>query len=173
MEQAYQFDLNKWSVYNSQWNYCVVFIQFSVSCLTYWGSQPLPVDFWLSLGMVGMSIFFFLNGILNRMCRLHRIFWHFLFFISFMGLLVCLTQVQPQIWTTAAMQQWIPAGHHLILQGPAETVVMDAQFEGFLRTLFGRMENAANIGYTKIIILSLCLNGLNVWTLVAFVIRRY
>jgi len=165
MEEDYQSDLNRWSIYNTQWNYCMVFLQFTFSCFSYWGSVPLPLDFWLYFTMAGISAFFFANGIFNPIFRRHRIFWHFMFFVALECALVCLTQIQPEMWAKAAVHQMIPTGHHLALQGPNDTIMLDAEFNTFIQAVFGRVELSAIFSNTKLVLFNLCVNGFNIWTL--------
>jgi len=170
MEEEYQRDLNRWCIYNTQWNYCMVFLQFSFSCFSYWGSVPLPLDFWLYFAMACISIFFFANGIFNAVFRRHRIFWHFIFFVALECILVSLTQIQPESWANGAVHQLIPTGHHLALQGPDETIGLDAEFHVFISGIFGRMEITQLFSSTKLVLFNLCVNGLNIWSLWAFAI---
>eukprot|EP00669_Euglena_mutabilis_P002337 TRINITY_DN1295_c0_g1_i1.p1 TRINITY_DN1295_c0_g1~~TRINITY_DN1295_c0_g1_i1.p1 ORF type:complete len:312 (-),score=39.45 TRINITY_DN1295_c0_g1_i1:229-1074(-) len=123
--------------------------------------------------MTGMSVLFFFNGIFNPIFRQHRIFFHFLFFVVLESILFCQTQIQPEMWTNTALNQLIPTGHHLILLGPGENIVVDTEFAVFIRAVFAHMEYTTVLTTTKLVLFNICVNGLNIWTLSAFAVTFF
>jgi CheY-like chemotaxis protein len=167
MEERYQADINKWSLYNTQFGYISTAVSQAIPCISYYSILPLPVNFWAHLGIGAVAFAFFLNGLFNSRCRHRTVLIYFIFFIFVTSAFISLMFIEPNLWTRLAYAAWIPEGQHMYVGAgsDADLRLSDSRFLGFLTQ--AHVQSYWNImtALIQMPMLHLCLTGLNIWCL--------
>jgi len=169
MEERYQADMNMWSVYNTQLGYFTAAILQVVGCVSYVGTSPLPLGFWVTFGSAVICSAFFLNGLFNERSRRYTIFINFLFSIITISTLVAMMFVYPELWTGDKMIENIPEGGHMYTGSDCSNLeVFDGQFQYFLVHTYIQYYWLTVFAIIQIPMMHFCLTGLNVWSLLGY-----
>jgi CheY-like chemotaxis protein/signal transduction histidine kinase len=169
MEERYQADLNKWSVYNVQLGYFSATIIQMLACAFYTGVTPLPLGFWVCLahGMAACGLF--LHGLCNHRSQRHTVVINFVFTVLTTSSVVTLLFVEPPVWTVMTYASWVPEGHHMYIGADAsQLTVIDSRFRDYLLQSYVQAYWLIRFSNIQISMMHLCLTGLNVWSLVGY-----
>jgi len=169
VEARYRSDMNRWGIYNTQLHYCSSLVIAFFSCLSYLGSSPLPVAFWLTVLPLFVSIAFFVNGFWNPICRNHTLFLHFVYCLLATAMLFALMFLQVNEWAEYSYIGLVPEGSHVILVGPDQQTEL---LDNTLRQVFLRSSTQSSWILTSAMLhrplLHLCLTGFNTWSVLGF-----
>jgi len=167
MEQLFLQSLNKRALYITQFNYAHNCLAYSLSCLSYWGSPSLKLDFWVCVAIVLASLFYFINGFVNPLFQRHRILADYVYGTLFVLSSCSLLVTQREDWMAGVSQRLIPAGSHLFLQ-EADGTLKDqgTTVLGIIWVFLGRVQYNAVIALMNAPSFQLSFHGLRGWIFV-------
>jgi len=137
MEERYQKDINKWSLYNTQLGYITTVLSQVVPCFTYLGATPLPIGLWIKLSYGTVALGFFLNGLFNLRCRRYTVFINFVFAVVATSMMI--------LMMFAPMHTGQPPQSSPQSDGPVSWLIL--------------------LSFIQAPLTHLCLTGLNIWSL--------
>eukprot|EP00669_Euglena_mutabilis_P001955 TRINITY_DN1254_c0_g3_i1.p1 TRINITY_DN1254_c0_g3~~TRINITY_DN1254_c0_g3_i1.p1 ORF type:complete len:529 (+),score=62.72 TRINITY_DN1254_c0_g3_i1:24-1589(+) len=165
LESRYQKSMNQWNLYNAQFHIFSVIVDHGANCASFW-STPLTIDFWVfSVGMA-VSIAFFLLPFVFHRARNYMVFIHFVFAILRIAERGALIGIETPTLVAGIVSEWIPADHHLVILAPDGGMILkDAAFRGLISQFLDTISILLMYMVDNTVLFHLCLNGLNVWTL--------